>query len=54
MNQLKSAVIVQNEHGYIASLRYSDRFSDVDLSSSSKYMIYVLIENHVEATLGKQ
>lgn len=42
-----SIVIVQNDRGYIASLRFADSSKDADMASNSKYLLYEYIENYV-------
>ena len=46
-NKIESVVIVTNEHGSIASLRFTNSKDDRDISSPSKSSIYTLIERHI-------
>lgn len=42
-----SIVIVRNSFGYIASLRFGDKFFDEDISSTNKKGLYKLIDKKV-------
>lgn len=49
--ELVSAVIVRNKRGYIASLRFTDRRKDIDLSSHARHLLYRMIEDYFERNL---
>lgn len=49
MNKIESIVIVTGESGSVASLRFTNRMLDKDISSSSKPVLYTLIEKYVKS-----
>lgn len=49
--KLESAVIVKNEHGYVATIRFSDEMKDKFISSNSKPVLYKLVEEHIARVL---
>lgn len=52
MNKLDSIVIVRNQYGGVATIRFSDPAQDKIISSSNKIALYSLIEKHVEKVLN--
>lgn len=44
---IKSIVIVKGSYGYIAYLRFTNRFLDADISASNQYMIYNNINRYL-------
>lgn len=48
MAKIESAVIVTNEHGSIATLRFDEPLLDRIISSSSKTTLYIKIEKYVK------
>lgn len=44
---LSSIVIVQWQRGYVAHVRYDDPKADADISATSKWTLYDLIERHI-------
>lgn len=54
MRDLTSIVIVKNEKGYIASLRFNDPRNDIDIANAIKPILYSLIERYVYALDGDE
>lgn len=48
MTTIESIVIVKNQHGSVATLRFSNPEHDRFISSHSKQALYALIEKHVK------
>lgn len=48
MNQLESAVIVTNEHGAVATIRFEDPKDDKIISANTKPTLYKLVEDHIK------
>lgn len=46
-DKLLTAVIVKNEFGYTAMLRFDSKFLDRSFSSNTKFTIYSLIERYL-------
>ncbi len=53
-NKLESVVIVTNEHGSVASIRFEDRKDDKDISWTNKNTLYELVEKHIGEVLNVQ
>ncbi len=51
-NKLESIVIVKNEHGAVATVRFEDGKDDRLISANSKQTLYVLVEQHVLGVLN--
>lgn len=51
MVKLESAVIVKNDHGYVATVRFNDPMKDKFISSNSKPVLYKLVEEHITKVL---
>jgi len=47
-NKIESIVIVTSEYGSVATLRFANEKDDRFISSSSKPVLYTLIEKHVD------
>lgn len=47
-NKIESIVIVTGEHGSVATLRFANSKDDIVISSSSKPLLYTLIEKKVK------
>lgn len=54
MNKLESIVIVKqhNDVGYVATIRFSDRFKDKIVSANTKPAIYSLVNKKVKEVLN--
>lgn len=46
--EIESAVIVKNDYGSVAMLRFNDRSRDRSISANSKPTLYTLIEKYVQ------
>jgi hypothetical protein len=46
-SELLSAVVMAWRKGFIAHLRFSNRFDDVDLSADNKYAIHKRIDSYM-------
>lgn len=52
MTKIDSIVIVANEHGYTATMRFSDPKLDEIISAPSHWMIYEMIDKKIINKLG--
>lgn len=50
--ELQSVVIVMNGFGSVATIRFNDYKQDRIISSTSKSVLYTLIERHVQGVLN--
>ena len=53
-NKLSSIVIVTNEFGSVASVRFEDRKDDKDISWTNKSTLYEIVEKYVKEVTGVQ
>lgn len=52
MTKLESVVIVKGQHGSVATIRFNDPLQDRFISSSSKPVLYTLIDKHIKKVLN--
>lgn len=48
MSKLESAVIVKNDFGVVATLRFDNPKLDTFISATKKKVLYILIEKYVK------
>lgn len=53
-NKLSSIVIVTNEFGSVASVRFENRKDDRDISWTNKNTLYEIVEKYVKEVTGVQ
>jgi hypothetical protein len=53
-NKLDSIVIVTNEFGSVASVRFENRKDDKDISWTNKNTLYEIVEKYVKEVTGVQ
>ena len=51
MSKLESAIIVKNDKGYVATIRFDTPLNDKFISSNSKPVLYKLVEEHITKVL---
>lgn len=51
MVELESIVIVKNDFGSVATIRFNEPLKDKIISSTSKPILYKLVEQHVRKVL---
>jgi hypothetical protein len=51
MTKLESVVIVKGTHGSVATIRFDNPLHDRFISSTSKPVLYTLIEKHIKDVL---
>ena len=52
-NKLESAVIVTNKYASIATIRFTNKEDDKIISSTTKPVLYSLVEKHIKQVLRK-